>query len=57
VPWSPWPEYLTASIDGRSPEELSGGEQRVAIARAVMGERRLLLAYEPTASSSSATIA
>ena len=31
------------------PDELSGGEsQRVAIARAVVGERRLLLAGEPT---------
>jgi putative ABC transport system ATP-binding protein len=42
-------ELGLAGQASRFPDELSGGErQRVAIARAVVGDRRLLLADEPT---------
>jgi putative ABC transport system ATP-binding protein len=42
-------ELGVAERAGHYPDDLSGGErQRVAIARAVVGERRLVLADEPT---------
>ncbi|MDH2412688.1 ABC transporter ATP-binding protein [Nocardioides sp. CER19] len=49
-------ELGIADLADRFPDEMSGGQQqRVAIARAVVGDRRLILADEPTGALDSVT--
>jgi putative ABC transport system ATP-binding protein len=49
-------EVGIAELADRFPDEMSGGQQqRVAIARAIVGDRRLILADEPTGALDSET--
>jgi putative ABC transport system ATP-binding protein len=49
-------EVGLADLAGRFPDDMSGGQQqRVAIARALIGDRRLVLADEPTGALDSVT--
>jgi putative ABC transport system ATP-binding protein len=49
-------EVGIAELAKRFPDEMSGGQQqRVAIARAIVGDRRLILADEPTGALDSET--